>query len=48
VGPALREALRTIRFGAVTLVVQEGKILQIERDEKSRLNTGQQFNGSGF
>jgi len=45
---ALRDALRTIRFGTVTLVVQDGKIIQIERNEKFRLSKGEQFDGSGI
>ena len=45
---ALRDALRTIRFGTVTLVVQDGKIIQIERNEKFRLNKGEQLDGSGI
>jgi len=45
---ALRDALRTIRFGTVTLVVQDGKIIQIERNEKFRLSKGQQMDGSGI
>ena len=45
---ALRDALRTIRFGTVTLVVQDGRIIQIERNEKFRLNKGEQFDGSGI
>jgi hypothetical protein len=45
---ALRDALRAIRFGTVTLVVQDGKIIQIERNEKFRLSKGQQIDGSGI
>jgi hypothetical protein len=45
---ALRDALRTIRFGTVTLVVQDGRIIQIERNEKFRLNKGDQIDGSGI
>jgi hypothetical protein len=44
---ALRDALRTIRFGTVTLVVQDGRIIQIERNEKFRLSKGEQH-GSGI
>lgn len=44
---ALRDALRTIRFGTVTLVVQDGRIIQIEKNEKFRLK-GQQTDGSGI
>jgi hypothetical protein len=45
---ALREALRAIRFGTVTLVVQDGRIIQIERHEKFRLSKGQLIDGSGI
>jgi hypothetical protein len=43
---ALRDALRSIRFGTVTLVVQDGRIIQIERNEKFRLGKGEQRDGS--
>ncbi len=33
---ALRDALRTIRFGAVELVIHEGRVVQLERREKVR------------
>jgi hypothetical protein len=33
---ALRDALRTIRFGAVELVIHDGRIVQLERREKVR------------
>ena len=45
---ALRDALRNVRFGTVTLVVQDGRIIQIERNEKFRLNKGEQIDGSGI
>ncbi|MGZ8219382.1 YezD family protein [Methylomagnum sp.] len=32
------EALRGLRFGSVEITVHEGRIVQIERKEKSRLN----------
>jgi hypothetical protein len=32
------EALRGLRFGAVEIVVHDGRIVQIERKEKLRLN----------
>ena len=40
---ALVQALLPIRFGTVTLVVQDGKIIQIERNEKFRLNKSEQM-----
>lgn len=37
----IREALRGLRFGAVTVIVHEGIIVQVERTEKLRLPTGE-------
>lgn len=34
---AVLDALRNLRFGSVTLVVQDGVIVQVERIEKTRL-----------
>jgi len=33
----IRTALREIRFGTVTLVIQNGRVIQIEKNEKIRL-----------
>lgn len=44
---ALREALRSIRFGTVTLVVQDGRVIQIERNEKFRFKN-EHRDGSGI
>lgn len=44
----LRDALRTMRFGTVALVVQDERVIQIERNEKFRLNKGDQIDGSGI
>jgi hypothetical protein len=33
----LRQALRDLQFGTVTIVVQNGRVVQIERHEKLRL-----------
>lgn len=33
----LRQALREIRFGTVTLVIQDGQVIQIDKSEKIRL-----------
>ena len=38
--PALqwvRESLRDIRFGTLTLVVQDGQVVQVEKTERKRL-----------
>lgn len=45
---ALHNALRNLRFQTVTLVVQNGRVIQIERNEKFRLTRGVQFDGSGI
>ncbi|WP_407948731.1 YezD family protein [Peribacillus faecalis] len=29
--------LETVKFGSITLVVQDGKVIQIEKNEKVRL-----------
>lgn len=44
----LREALRAIRFGTVTLVVQDGQVIQIDRNEKIRLKRTGHMDGSGI
>ncbi len=31
------EFLETIKYGSVTIIVQDGKIMQIERNEKIRI-----------
>ena len=33
----IREALRGLRFGSVSIIVQDGIIVQIDRTEKRRL-----------
>ncbi len=33
----IREALKAIRYGTVTLVIQDGRVVQIEKSEKIRL-----------
>lgn len=33
----LRDLLADLRYGSVTLVIQDGKILQIDKNEKFRL-----------
>jgi hypothetical protein len=44
----LREALTSIRFGTVTLVVQDGRVIQVDKNEKIRLNKSGHFDGSGI
>ncbi len=33
----IRDALRALRFGTVTVVVQDGVVVQVERTEKLRI-----------
>lgn len=35
----IREFIEDVRFGSVTVIVQDGRIIQIERNEKLRLNS---------
>lgn len=35
----IKEFIETIRFGSVTVIVQDGKVIQIEKNEKVRLNS---------
>jgi hypothetical protein len=44
----VREALRVIRYGTVTLVIQDGHVIQIDRSEKIRLITPGHIHGSGI
>ena len=41
-------ALSAIRFGTVTLVVQDGKVIQVDKNEKIRLNRSGHIDGSGI
>ena len=44
----LRKALRSIRFGTVTLVIQDGHVIQIDKSEKIRLKRPGYIDGSGI
>lgn len=33
----IKEFLETIQYGSVTIIVQDGKIMQIEKNEKIRI-----------
>ena len=44
----VRDALKSIRFGTVTLVVQDGKVIQVDRNEKMRIDRTGHINGSGI
>ncbi len=34
----IKEFIESIRFGSVTIIVQDGKVIQIEKHEKIRIN----------
>jgi len=42
----IRDALVSIRFGTVTLVVQDGRVIQLDKSEKVRL-AGPTFGDGG-
>jgi hypothetical protein len=44
----VHEALRVIRYGTVTLVIQDGKVIQIDKNEKIRLSRQEHIHGSGI
>lgn len=44
----VRDALSTIRFGTVSLVVQDGRVIQVDKSEKVRINQDGHVNGSGI
>lgn len=44
----VREALSSIRFGTVTLVIQDGRVVQVDKNEKIRINKSGHIDGSGI
>ena len=44
----VREALNSIKFGTVSLVVQDGRVIQVDKSEKIRLDRQGHINGSGI
>ncbi len=44
----IREALGSIRFGTVTLVVQDGRVIQLDKSEKIRLAVPTYGDGGGI
>lgn len=44
----VRDALQSIRFGTVTLVVQDGRVIQVDKNEKIRINRAGHIDGSGI
>lgn len=43
----VREAIRAIRFGVVTVILQDGLVVQVERTEKQRILTRREIGLSG-
>jgi hypothetical protein len=44
----VRDTLKSIRFGTVTLVVQDGRVIQVDKNEKIRIDRVGHINGSGI
>ena len=44
----VREALASIRFGVISLVVQDGRVIQVDKHEKIRVNKAGHIDGSGI
>ena len=44
----LWEALGTIKFGSVTLIIQDGKVIQVDKSEKVRLKKPDFIDGGGI
>jgi hypothetical protein len=44
----VRDVLKSIRFGTVTLVVQDGRVIQVDKNEKIRIDRVGHINGSGI
>ncbi len=44
----VKEALKSVRFGTVTLVVQDGRVIQVDKNEKIRIDRTGHINGSGI
>ena len=43
----VREAIRAVRFGIVTVVLQDGLVVQVERTEKHRILTRREVELAG-
>ncbi len=44
----VRQALLSIRFGTVSLVVQDGRVIQVDKSEKIRITRTEHIDGSGI
>ena len=43
----VREAIRSVRFGVVTVYLQDGLVVQVERSEKQRILTRREVELAG-
>jgi len=44
----VKDALKSVRFGTITLVVQDGRVIQVDKNEKIRIDRAGHINGSGI
>jgi hypothetical protein len=44
----VRDSLKSVRFGTVTLVVQDGRVIQVDKNEKIRIDRTGHIHGSGI
>jgi hypothetical protein len=44
----IKSALSSVRFGTVTLVVQDGRVIQVDKNEKIRIDKSGHIFGSGI
>jgi hypothetical protein len=44
----IKDALKSVRFGTVSLVVQDGRVIQVDKNEKIRIDRSGHINGSGI
>jgi hypothetical protein len=44
----VRDSLQSLRFGTLTLVVQDGRVVQVDKNEKIRINRPGHIDGSGI
>jgi hypothetical protein len=44
----VKEALKSVQFGTITLVVQDGRVIQVDKNEKIRVDRSGHIFGSGI
>jgi hypothetical protein len=44
----VKDALKSVRFGTISLVVQDGRVIQVDKNEKIRIARVGHINGSGI